>query len=58
MNEQEAQAILDQLANREIKEYRVTKEHFMEFRQQLVKRQILNISVVMLGIMGKLFIRI
>ncbi len=38
MNEQEAQAILDQLANREIKEYRVTKEHFMEFRQQLVKR--------------------
>lgn len=38
MNEQEAQAILDQLAKREINEYTITKENFMEFRQQLVKR--------------------
>ena len=38
MNEQEVQAILDQLAKREIDEYKITKEHFMEFRQQLVKR--------------------
>lgn len=38
MNEQEVQTILDQLANREIKEVKITKEHFMDFRQQLVKR--------------------
>jgi hypothetical protein len=39
MNEQEAQAILDQLAKREIKEFKITKEYFMEFRKQLVKRE-------------------
>ena len=38
MNEQEIQGILDQLAKQEIKEYKITKEHFMEFREQLVKR--------------------
>ena len=30
--------ILDQLAKREINEYKITKEHFMAFREQLVKR--------------------
>lgn len=38
MNEQEAQVILDQLAKREINKYEITKEHFMTFREQLVKR--------------------
>jgi hypothetical protein len=38
MNIQKAQTILDQLANREIIECKIMKEHFMEFRQQLVKR--------------------
>lgn len=38
MNEQEIQLIFDQLAQREILEYRISKENFMEFRQQLVKR--------------------
>jgi len=39
MNEQDVQTILNQLANRDIQEYKVTKEHFMTFRQQLVKRE-------------------
>lgn len=39
MNEQEAQSILDQLAKREIKEFKTTKENFMVFRKELVKRE-------------------
>lgn len=39
MNELEIQAILDQLANREIAEYKITKDFFMDFRKQLVKRE-------------------
>lgn len=39
MNEQEAQVILEQLAKRDIAEYRISKEQFMEFRKQLIKRE-------------------
>lgn len=39
MNMDDVALILDQLANGEIKEYRVTKEDFMMFREQLVKRE-------------------
>ncbi|PLT34393.1 hypothetical protein [Bacillus sp. V5-8f] len=38
MQEQDAKEILEKLANREMGEYRITKEEFLAFRQFLVKR--------------------
>lgn len=38
MQEQEAKEILEKLANRELEEYRITKEDFLLFRQFLVQR--------------------
>lgn len=38
MQEQEAKEILEKLANRELGEYRITKEEFLLFRQFLVQR--------------------
>jgi len=38
METQEIEQILDQLANKEISEYKVSKEQFMDFRKLLIKR--------------------
>ncbi|RFU63471.1 hypothetical protein [Peribacillus glennii] len=38
MQELDANEILDKLANRELEEYRISKEEFLAFRQFLVRR--------------------
>lgn len=52
MNAEEAKDVLDKLANREMDEFRITKEEFLPFREVLVKREdfkhfrgMLNITV-------------
>ncbi len=39
MNAEEAKDVLDKLANREMGEFRITKEEFLAFREVLVKRE-------------------
>ncbi|MEK4010679.1 hypothetical protein [Peribacillus sp. FSL M8-0224] len=38
MNAEEAKEVLDKLANREMEEFRITKEEFLAFREVLVNR--------------------
>jgi hypothetical protein len=38
LQEDEAKEILDKLANRELEEYRITKEEFLTFRHFLTQR--------------------
>lgn len=52
MNAEEAKEVLDKLANREMEEFRITKEEFLAFREVLVNRDdfkhfrgMLNITV-------------
>lgn len=39
MNAEEAKDVLDKLANREMDEFRITKEEFLAFREVLIKRE-------------------
>ncbi|CAH0202875.1 hypothetical protein SRABI96_01974 [Peribacillus sp. Bi96] len=39
MNAEEAKDVLDKLANREMDEFRISKEDFLGFREVLVKRE-------------------
>ncbi|MGE7602196.1 abortive phage infection protein [Peribacillus sp. NPDC097675] len=38
MDAEEARIVLDKLANREMKEFRIKKEEFLSFREVLVQR--------------------
>ncbi|MFJ7747294.1 abortive phage infection protein [Peribacillus sp. NPDC097295] len=38
MDAEEAKLVLDKLANREMKEFRINKEDFLSFREVLVQR--------------------